>query len=128
MTIKDGTFAASCFDMNSIEELKALPCDGDESDMKTWKLTLTEWQNQVAQALFEKAKEKFGSVEFFTEEYALLENAYICDNGQQYQALVVNINKEEFNIFWDIINDDPENETDESNMCNWEKPTAIVTN
>ena len=54
MTIELNTFAAACYDMNSIAELEQALIDGpDSTDMKEWDLSEEEWREQVGQALAE---------------------------------------------------------------------------
>lgn len=54
-TIQDNTFAAACFDQNSIAELEeALKNGPDKGDMDAWGLTEDEWRAQIELAL--KAK------------------------------------------------------------------------
>lgn len=54
MTIELNTFAAACYDMNSIAELEQALIDGpDATDMKEWDLSEEEWREQVRQALAE---------------------------------------------------------------------------
>jgi rubrerythrin len=58
MTIADNTFAAACFDQNSIADLEAALINGpDSTDMLTWKLTKEEWIEQINLALQEKRAE-----------------------------------------------------------------------
>ena len=53
--IRDNTFAAACFEQNSIEELEtALRGDADATDCKTWGITPQEWRAQIAEALAAK--------------------------------------------------------------------------
>lgn len=53
--IEDNTFAAACFDQNSIEELEAaLAGEPDQTDMATWNLTPAEWRAQIELALAAK--------------------------------------------------------------------------
>ena len=55
MTIADNTFAAACFDQNSIEELEtALAGEADADDCATWRITPEEWRASVELALTEK--------------------------------------------------------------------------
>ena len=59
MTIKTNTFAESCYNMNSINELEnALTQGPDEADMEEWNLTAEEWREQVELALTEKRTDK----------------------------------------------------------------------
>jgi hypothetical protein len=54
-TINENTFAAACYEMNSIAELEAaIAGPADKIDMKSWGLTEQEWRDQIALAL--KAK------------------------------------------------------------------------
>jgi len=54
MTIELNTFAAACYDMNSIVELEQALIDGpDATDMKEWGLSEEEWREQVEAALAE---------------------------------------------------------------------------
>ena len=54
MTIELNTFAAACYDMNSIAELEQALIDGpDATDMKEWNLSEEEWCEQVEAALAE---------------------------------------------------------------------------
>ena len=59
MTIDLNTFAAACYDMNSINELtEALAGEPDETDMSEWGITAEEWREQIAIALTELKDEK----------------------------------------------------------------------
>jgi hypothetical protein len=50
--IQDNTFAAACYDQNSVEELvQALAYGPDETDCKTWGITPSDWVEQINQAL-----------------------------------------------------------------------------
>ena len=52
--IKDNTFAAACFDGNSIEDLEnALVGDADKTDMKAWDISAAQWREQIQLALTE---------------------------------------------------------------------------
>ena len=52
MTIIDNTFAAACYDMNSINELEAGLASGpDLVDLKTWNLSNSEWKHQIQLAI-----------------------------------------------------------------------------
>ena len=52
--IKDNTFAAACYDGNTIEDLEsALVGDADETDMTAWNINATQWQEQIQLALTE---------------------------------------------------------------------------
>lgn len=53
--IPENTFAAACYDMNSIASLEAaLSGPADKTDMREWNLTEQEWRDQIELAL--KAK------------------------------------------------------------------------
>ncbi|MDE9477041.1 hypothetical protein KKJ06_16715 [Xenorhabdus bovienii] len=50
--INDNTFAAACYNQNTIEDLQAALLAGpDESDMKTWGLTAEQWTNEIKLAI-----------------------------------------------------------------------------
>lgn len=50
--IKDNTFAAACYNQNTIEELKeGLSGPADQADMKAWGLTADEWRQQIQMAI-----------------------------------------------------------------------------
>lgn len=52
MIIQDNTFAAACYNQNSIDDLvKALEDGPDATDCKTWGITETEWKEQIKTAL-----------------------------------------------------------------------------
>ena len=52
--IPDNTFAAACYDGNTIEDLEdALVGDADETDMKAWDINSTQWREQIQLALTE---------------------------------------------------------------------------
>lgn len=54
MSIQDNTFAAACYNDNSIAELEQALIDGpDATDMANWGLRESEWREQVEQALDE---------------------------------------------------------------------------
>jgi len=51
-TIIDNTFAAACYDTNSINELEAILASGpDAVDLKTWDLSTAEWKYQIQLAI-----------------------------------------------------------------------------
>ncbi len=51
--IADNTFAAACYDNNSIEEIRAALAHpkADATDCEEWGITPTEWREQLQQAL-----------------------------------------------------------------------------
>lgn len=52
--INDNTFAAACYNMNSIAELEQALIDGpDATDMREWSLAEAGWREQVTIALGE---------------------------------------------------------------------------
>lgn len=53
MTIKQNTFAAACYDQNSIEDLidALASMSADKADCKAWGITPTEWRSEIAAAL-----------------------------------------------------------------------------
>lgn len=54
MSIHDNTFAAACYNSNSIDELEQALIDGpDAADMANWGLSENEWRKQVERALTE---------------------------------------------------------------------------
>lgn len=70
-------------------------------------------------------------------EYALTQQAYICDDGKTYQAAVISLamlneagdTPDDYNpsvqsatAFWEITCFDSD---DESNVCDWDKPLVI---
>lgn len=57
--IETGSFAESCYDMNSIEELQeALQGDADKTDMQTWGIDANEWKSQIEMALKAKLEDR----------------------------------------------------------------------
>ena len=52
MTIKANTFAEACYNNNTIKELKAaLKADCDETDIKTWGLTVELYHYEINLAI-----------------------------------------------------------------------------
>ena len=52
--IKDNTFAAACYNDNTIEELEtALAGTADQADMASWGIDENEWRDQIQSALAE---------------------------------------------------------------------------
>ena len=52
--IKDNTFAAACYNDNTIEELEtALAGTADQTDMASWGIDENEWRDQIQSALAE---------------------------------------------------------------------------
>ena len=56
MNIQSNSFAAACYDMNSIDELTSAldayaPGEADKTDCATWSITPTEWREQIEAAL-----------------------------------------------------------------------------
>lgn len=46
------TFAAACYDQNTIEDLEvALAGEPDQTDMAAWDLTADEWRDQIRLAI-----------------------------------------------------------------------------
>lgn len=54
--IEDGTFAAACYEQNTIAELEIINARGfsDQADCSEWNLTAAEWRQQIALALAAK--------------------------------------------------------------------------
>ena len=51
-TIAENTFAAACYEQNSVEELQsALEGAADVGEMMRWGLTSQEWREQIALAI-----------------------------------------------------------------------------
>ncbi|MFA5300500.1 MAG: hypothetical protein WC389_20120 [Lutibacter sp.] len=60
MSIKDNTFAAACYNDNSIEELQdAISSGADAVDCKNWGIDATTWMEQMKLALQEKISNQF---------------------------------------------------------------------
>lgn len=56
--IEDNTFAAACYDQNSVEELQdALARNQCDEDMAAWDLTADEWRAGIALALAAKLED-----------------------------------------------------------------------
>mgnify|MGYP001469338105 CR=1 FL=1 len=54
-TLTDNTFAAACYDQNTVDELRAaLAGDPDTIDMATWGLSADEWREEIRKALTAK--------------------------------------------------------------------------
>lgn len=52
IVLKENTFAAACYNMNSIEELEqALQGPADRTDMKEWGIGSSVWREQIQLAL-----------------------------------------------------------------------------
>ena len=52
MPVAENTFAAACYDTNTISELRAaLDGEADPIDMREWSLSADEWREQVETAL-----------------------------------------------------------------------------
>ena len=50
--IADNTFAAACYDMNTIADLRAmLAGEPDETDMQTWGITADQWRDEIKLAI-----------------------------------------------------------------------------
>lgn len=60
--IETNTFAAACYEQNTIEDLKsALERDrADAADCATWQLTDAEWRQQIQLALTQKIQDLGG--------------------------------------------------------------------
>lgn len=67
-------------------------------------------------------------IEFNSKKYLLTQDAYISDDEQQYKASSVRADDKEIKavVFWDVTIDDPKNCDDESNMCDWDKPSDVI--
>ena len=57
-------------------------------------------------------------------ELTLTNEAYL--DNDMYSAHATDKNKNEYMVHWEIIADDFENLTDESNACDWENPVYIT--
>jgi hypothetical protein len=58
MAIQENTFAAACYDQNSITDLEQALRDGpDPTDMAEWKIDADEWREQIEMALVAKREE-----------------------------------------------------------------------
>ena len=58
MNIQENTFAAACYDQNSIIDLEQALRDGpDASDMAAWNIDADEWRKQIEMALVAKREE-----------------------------------------------------------------------
>jgi hypothetical protein len=56
--IPDNTFAAACYDQNSIADLEeALRNGPDATDMHTWGINEQEWKEQIEQAIAAKRED-----------------------------------------------------------------------
>ena len=66
-------------------------------------------------------KTEFGTVMYGEVELRLTQNAYIISDTQ-YQANAVDDVNNDYQVNWDIINIDCD---DESNACNWDKYSVI---
>lgn len=52
MTLADNTFAAACYDNNSVQELTdALAGPADATDCETWNITPEQWREEIQLAL-----------------------------------------------------------------------------
>lgn len=57
-TIANNTFAAACYDSNTVAELEAaLRGPVDENDCKEWNITPEQWREQIQLALAAKTEE-----------------------------------------------------------------------
>ncbi len=55
MPLADNSFAAACYEQNSIDELReALSGPPDQADIKTWGLTAEQWRAEIQAALAAK--------------------------------------------------------------------------
>ena len=61
-----------------------------------------------------------------SKTYTLTQDAYITGNGSRdyYRAHAVDADNNEYYIIWDIV--DAESD-DESNACEWENPSDIIS-
>lgn len=61
-----------------------------------------------------------------SKTYTLTQDAYITGNGSRdyYRAHAVDADNNEYYIIWDIV--DAESD-DESNACDWKKPSDIIS-
>ena len=58
--IPSNSFAAACYDQNSLADLqKALDDGPDETDMKEWNLTEWEWRAQIELAMAAKREDSY---------------------------------------------------------------------
>jgi hypothetical protein len=56
--IDENTFAAACYNQNSIADLEQCLIDGpDQTDMKTWNIDADEWIEQIELALAAKRED-----------------------------------------------------------------------
>ena len=66
----------------------------------------------------------FGTIIFKGRKYWLAQNAYISGTNENpyYEALAYNSKNQACNVYWEIIDHEPD---DESNACNWAKPVNV---
>ena len=71
MTIaNDNSFAAACYNQNTLEELSALLSeDADAADMATWGLTEAEWSAQVDEAYRAKREDALARVRDYIADH-----------------------------------------------------------
>lgn len=56
--IAENTFAAACYDMNSLAELRtALAGEPDAADMAAWSLTEDQWRAEIQTAIAAKEED-----------------------------------------------------------------------
>jgi len=73
-------------------------------------------------------KKNFGSVYFEGKEYYLSGEAYACGAGSdsdKYAAPAVDLEGNEYKVYWEILPEDGWNVNDESGHCDWDSPCEI---
>lgn len=65
---------------------------------------------------------------FNGNEYELVQEAYISDDGMHYQAAAKN-GEDDYMVFWETTeewnNRQPDDKTDESDACDWDNPVRV---
>ena len=67
-----------------------------------------------SQRITEDKKMKLG------KELTLMQNAYISDNGQNYQAIAEDVEGNSYKIVWEILESYNPEEQEEDEACDWE--------
>ena len=70
------------------------------------------------------------TITFDNNKIDLQQEAYITDDGTEYTALALDAEGEECHVFWaiypEILSGESDDQGDQSNLCDWDKPTRVA--
>ena len=139
MTVTYESFINECreISLNNLgEDLINSRLGCNEETLIKENISETKWKELVLSVIFEKAKQEQQIFVFEQNEFAAIESAQIDGvygdskfsklEDSYYVANGFDKKGQHVQIIWDIIVENPESETDESNMCDWDHPSNVI--